>query len=176
MALVTYPTTPSSYQFMLKDTHKEKQPANNTTALTKSRNMGIWVIGTSNQLFIRGSWTETNFSRKWNSNWQDSVPCDRFILYSPFCLPWHWLLIWQFCMEMMSFNLVLSTKNSIPVFRKRYSFSLKSVSKLKYWNRSKFPDFHMKHADLANGALFWKSLVPFFRRVHALLLALNWNF
>ena len=27
-------------------------------------NMNIWVVGTSNQLFIAGSYTETKFSKK----------------------------------------------------------------------------------------------------------------
>ena len=40
---------------LFKDTHKEKAPPNETPALTKSTNMGIWVVGTTNQLFIRGS-------------------------------------------------------------------------------------------------------------------------
>ena len=39
----------------LKDTHREKTPSNKTPALAKSTNMGIWVVGTTNQLFIRGS-------------------------------------------------------------------------------------------------------------------------
>ena len=39
----------------LKDTNMEKTPSNKTSALTKSTNMGIWVVGTSNQLFVRGS-------------------------------------------------------------------------------------------------------------------------
>ena len=34
---------------------KEKVPSNETPALTKSTSMGIWVLGTANQLFIRGS-------------------------------------------------------------------------------------------------------------------------
>ena len=34
-------------------THREK--ANKTPALTKSRNTGIYVVDTLNQLFIRGS-------------------------------------------------------------------------------------------------------------------------
>ena len=34
---------------------KKKAASNKTPALTKSENMGIWVVGTSNQLFIRGS-------------------------------------------------------------------------------------------------------------------------
>ena len=38
-----------------KDTHGEEAPSNKTPALTKSTNMGIWVVGTSNQFFIRGS-------------------------------------------------------------------------------------------------------------------------
>ena len=33
----------------------EKAPANKTPALTKSTNMHIWMVGTSNQLFTRGS-------------------------------------------------------------------------------------------------------------------------
>ena len=38
-----------------KDTHRENAPSNKTPALTKSTNMGIWVVGTSSQLFLRGS-------------------------------------------------------------------------------------------------------------------------
>ena len=38
-----------------KDTHEEKAPSNKTSALTKSTNMGIWVVGTSHQLYLRGS-------------------------------------------------------------------------------------------------------------------------
>ena len=37
------------------DTYREKAPLNETPALTKSTNMGIWIVGTTNQLFIRGS-------------------------------------------------------------------------------------------------------------------------
>ena len=39
----------------VKDTHREKAPSNETPALTKSMNMDIWVVGTLNQLLIRGS-------------------------------------------------------------------------------------------------------------------------
>ena len=42
----------------------EKAPSNKTTALTKSTNMGIWVVRTSNQLFIRGFLTEIKFLKK----------------------------------------------------------------------------------------------------------------
>ena len=40
---------------VLKDTHREKAPSNKTPALTKSTNMNIWLVGTSNQLFKTGS-------------------------------------------------------------------------------------------------------------------------
>ena len=38
-----------------KDTHRGKASSNTTPALTKSANMGIWDVGTTNQRFIRGS-------------------------------------------------------------------------------------------------------------------------
>ena len=47
-----------------KDTHTEKAPSNKTEALTKSTNMGIWEVCISNQLFLRGSQTETKSSKK----------------------------------------------------------------------------------------------------------------
>ena len=34
---------------------QEKAPSNKTPALIKTTNMGIWVVGTSSQLFLRGS-------------------------------------------------------------------------------------------------------------------------
>ena len=48
----------------LKDTHREKAPSNKTLTLTESINMSIWVAGTLNQVFVRGSETETKFSKK----------------------------------------------------------------------------------------------------------------
>ena len=35
--------------------HKEKAPSNKTQGFTKSTNLGIWVVGTINQLFISDS-------------------------------------------------------------------------------------------------------------------------
>ena len=49
---------------ILKDTHRVKAPSNKTPEITKSINMDIWVVGTSNQLIIKGSYTETKFSKK----------------------------------------------------------------------------------------------------------------
>ena len=39
-------------------------PLNETPALTESMNLSIRVVGISNKLFIRGSSTETKFSKK----------------------------------------------------------------------------------------------------------------
>ena len=48
----------------LKDTHREKALSNETPALTKSTDTVIWVVGTTNQLCIRYSSTETEFFKK----------------------------------------------------------------------------------------------------------------
>ena len=52
------------FQNNLKDTNRENAPSNKTPALAKSVNKDIWIVGTSNQLFIRGSETETKFPKK----------------------------------------------------------------------------------------------------------------
>ena len=39
----------------VKGTHREKARSDKTPALTKSKNIGIWVVGTSNRLFKRDS-------------------------------------------------------------------------------------------------------------------------
>ena len=53
----------ASLSICFRNTHREKAPSNKTLELTESVNMDIWVVGTSNQLFIRGSYTETNFPK-----------------------------------------------------------------------------------------------------------------
>ena len=47
-----------------KDTQREKATANKTPVFSESLNMDIWAVGTSNQLFITGSYSETKFSKK----------------------------------------------------------------------------------------------------------------
>ena len=47
-----------------KDTHRKNAPSNKTPVLLESMNMGIWIVCTSNQLFITGSYAETQFSKK----------------------------------------------------------------------------------------------------------------
>ena len=44
-----------TFPAQIKDTHREKAPSKKTPVLTKSANMGVWAVGTLNQLFIRGS-------------------------------------------------------------------------------------------------------------------------
>ena len=39
----------------IKNTHRKKAPSNKTPAFTKNWNLGNWVVGTSNQLSLRGS-------------------------------------------------------------------------------------------------------------------------
>ena len=36
------------FEVFFKDTHREKVPSSKTPGLTKSTNMGIWFVGTSN--------------------------------------------------------------------------------------------------------------------------------
>ena len=47
-----------------KDTHREKAPSYKTPAIRKSTNMGVWAVGTLNQLFVKGCLTGTKLSKK----------------------------------------------------------------------------------------------------------------
>ena len=97
-------------------------------------NVDIWIVGTSNQLFIRA--------------WKYNVVTGKtpfFVIGSLCTYPSVYLNtgFWfgSFCMKIICI-FILSTFNwkMIPqFFRKRFSFYRKSVSKLKYWKRSKFP-------------------------------------
>ena len=64
----------------------EKTISNKTQALTKSKNMDIWVAGTLNLVFIRGSYNEIKSSKKLRSSWKNSVLFVRSILYFLFYL------------------------------------------------------------------------------------------
>ena len=48
-------TNLSCNKISFQDTHREKATLDKTPAITKSTNMSIWVVGTSNQLFITDS-------------------------------------------------------------------------------------------------------------------------
>ena len=43
------------YQIKSRILTRKKVPSNKTPALAKSMNMDIWIVGTSNQFFTRGS-------------------------------------------------------------------------------------------------------------------------
>ena len=73
-------------KFCIQDTHQEKAPSNKTPALTKSKNMGIWVVGTSNQLFEEVLKLKQSFQKNKVVTGKNSILCDRSILYSPFYL------------------------------------------------------------------------------------------
>ena len=87
----------------------KKIPSNKALTLSKTMNMDIWVVGTLNQLFIRGSKTETKFLKK-SSCWQNLVLCNRFNLYS--CTPysiclntdffWQVSFVWKRCVFILS--------------------------------------------------------------------------
>ena len=65
--------------------------------------------------------------------------------------------MWQFCMEMMCFqSQYFQLKNNTPVFRKRFLFSRKFVSKLKVLKIFKiFTDCHIKtYRSLKRRAIF----------------------
>ena len=61
----------------VKDTHSANAPQNKTQTLNKDMNMNFWVVGTQNQLFIRGS----NFQKNKVAN--DKTP---FFVIAPFCI------------------------------------------------------------------------------------------
>ena len=92
------------------------------------------MVGTSNQLYIRGSSTETKFSKKESTEllaklhfvlpilFALTLASDRAVLYG----------------NVMLSVLVLSTKQRYSSLLKRVCVFLKFISKFKYRNRSKF--------------------------------------
>ena len=76
-----FPLSCNKWYHRFKDTHKEKTSSNETPALTESMKMDIWVVRTLNQLFIRGSQTETKFSKKNKLVTGKTL----FVVIAPFC-------------------------------------------------------------------------------------------
>ena len=54
----------NKYNFPFTDTQKEKATSNKNHVLTKSMNMGVWVVGELHQFYIRDSYAI--FSKKWS--------------------------------------------------------------------------------------------------------------
>ena len=92
-------------------------------------NMGIWVVGTSNQLFIRVLKLKQSLKNK-NSFWQNYVLCDRsiFVLIILFVLTLASRMAVLYGNDAFSI-LMLSTKKGF--FEKGFRFP-GNVSKLKY--------------------------------------------
>ena len=44
----------TDFKIYVKDTRRKKVPTNKTPVLRKSTKMDIWIVGTLNQLLIRG--------------------------------------------------------------------------------------------------------------------------
>ena len=73
----------------------------------KRMNLDIWAVGKLNQLFLKGSRTEAKFSKIKEKKKKKKSYLQNYILferYSPLSLSYHWLLVWQSCIEMMPFQ------------------------------------------------------------------------
>ena len=113
-----------------------KKLTNKTPTLKKSMNMDIWVVGTSNQLFVSGFFTETKSSRK-GSYWQRSG----FFWWVHFVLPIQFIGFWQgsFFQNVVFSILVFSTKKRYSSFEKGFHFSVQVSKMFKI-----FSDCHIK--------------------------------
>ena len=116
--------------------------------------------------------------KKQSSYWQNSVLCDRLILYSLYYLSYYWLLTGQFYMEMLRFQfLYFQLKNSTPVFWERFLFFRKLVSMFELLKTFKFSsDCHIKACQPLKQRAISKISSNFFLKEPMLfLLALKWN-
>ena len=57
-------------------------PSSKTEVIMKSMNMYIWALGTLNQLLIRGTYTQINFSKK-----NEAVSGKSSFFIGPFYIP-----------------------------------------------------------------------------------------
>ena len=111
----------------VRDIHRGKHVQMKLQCLKNSMNMDIWVVGTSNQLSIRVSWTETNFSKK-QSSYSAKL---HTLLKVHFALPIAFVLT-LLAYENITFSiLALLTKNITPAFGKWFSILWIFFSNLK---------------------------------------------
>ena len=83
----------------------KQHPQRKPQRLQRVWKFGYLVHHTSNQLLFYKRFLNTNKIKKKKSSYRkNSILCDRVILNSPFYLSRHWLLIGQFCTEMMPFQ------------------------------------------------------------------------
>ena len=85
----------------LKDTHREKAPSNKTPVLRKSINMGVWAVGTLNQLFKRFlNWNKTFKKNKIVTGKTQFSVTDPFCSYHSICLNIgfsYGSFVWKWC-------------------------------------------------------------------------------
>ena len=94
-------------------------------------NKGIWVVGTSRQIFKRGSYTETKFSRK------NAVTCKTpFSMVDPFSTSHSICLTlasdWTVLFGNFQCNLILSIKKTGLQFFEKGFLSSENLFKLKF--------------------------------------------
>ena len=80
------------------ETNRENTPSHKTQVFTKSMNINIWVLGTLNHFFIRGSYTEIKFFKKMRKK-------TLLFVKGLFCTPYSISVDIAFYMEMPHFQL-----------------------------------------------------------------------
>ena len=113
------------HQCTFKDIHWEKAPSNETPTLSKSMNMDIWVVGTSNQLFIRGLKPKQNFRKtKLVTGKTPFFVIGPFYTLNSICLNigfWQRSFIWKYCVFKLS-TFKVATKKLYSSFLKKKIF------------------------------------------------------
>ena len=126
--------------------------------LKNSTNMDIWIVGTSDQLCIRGSWTETKFSKKQSSYSAKlhSLLKVHFALLAPFVLTLASDTAVLYISKHYIFNLsTFSWKTLLQLFENDFRF-YDFFFKVKVFETFKILWLSHKHANLSSEWLFWK--------------------
>ena len=116
-----------------KDTHKEKALPNETTRLSKSMNINIWVVGGLHQSLYEVLKLKQKFFKNKVVTGKTPILCVRPILYSPFCFSWHW----KYCIFNLStfnWNTVLQFFEKVSPFSENLfqSWNIKNVQNFKW--------------------------------------------
>ena len=152
-----------------KDTHREKEPSNKTPTLTKSTNMGIWIVGTKNPLL----WEVLKLKQDFQKN-KTVTSKTLFFVIGPFCSHHSNCLTLTTDMTLLYGNdafsiLLLLTKKGFSSYLSKLFVFQKMCFKVKVLKTFKIStDCHIKNVDLSNEGPFWKALVSFFIRTYAL--------
>ena len=165
--------TEQIFNFLIKDTHREKAPPNKTPGVIKSTNMGIWDVGIPNKLFIRVLKLKQNLQK--NKAVAANTP---FFFIGPFCTHHSICLNTGFWQSSLNGNdvfsvLVLSTKKRFFSFLKKVFVFQKICFKVNVLKTFKIStDCHIKTCrSRKQKAILKIPIVPFFRRTYALSIA-----